>query len=125
MKRFFPLFISIIFLAACSGSTGSPARAIEDYFQTLVAKNEAQLTSLSCAAWEADARRDSRTFAEFPATAEKVQCSDAGSDGKYSIVACTGKLVLDYNGDKQEIDLSAKQYRAVQEAGSWKMCGYK
>jgi hypothetical protein len=125
MKRLPLLIVAMIFLASCSGSANTAAHAIESYFQTLVAKNESKIATLSCAAWEADARRDSRTFAEFPATADQVQCKESGKDGEFTTVACTGKLTLDYNGDKQQIDLSAREYRAIQAGGAWKMCGYK
>ena len=70
-------------------------------------------------------RLDADTFAINPATAENVQCKTAGEDGDATLVSCTGKLVLDYNGEKQEIDLADRTYRVVQEGGEWRMCGYK
>jgi hypothetical protein len=123
-RTFLSLIVSLL-VTACSSAANTPAGVVEQYFKTLIAKDEAKLASLSCAAWESDARRDSRTFSQFPASAENVQCREAGADGGSTIVACTGKLVLDYNGDKQQVDLADRQYRTIQEDGTWKMCGYK
>ena len=33
-------------------------------------------------------------------------------------------MVLNYNGELQEMDLAARQYLARQEGGQWRMCGY-
>lgn len=38
---------------------------------------------------------------------------------------CTGKAVLDYNGEKQEVDLSALVYKVAREGGEWRVCGYQ
>jgi hypothetical protein len=125
MKRLTFLTLGLLILTSCSGASNTSGSAIEAYYRTLVSKNEAKTAGLACAAFEAEARRDSKTFAQFPATADNVQCQQTGTDGETAIVSCTGQLTLDYNGDKQQVDLAARQYRAIQEAGSWKMCGYK
>jgi hypothetical protein len=113
-------------LAACQKSAGGGAAdVVKDYFEALVAKDANQAVNLSCSDWEEKAQIDADTFAINPATAENVQCKVGGEDGAATLVSCTGKLVLDYNGEKQEIDLAARTYRVVQEGGEWRMCGYK
>jgi hypothetical protein len=114
----------LLFLAACASSS-NPAAVVEEYFRALVEKDAAKAVTLSCAAWEDGARTDVDTFAMYPATLENVACTDAGADGEARRVTCTGKAVLDYNGEKQEIDLSARDYTVVQEGGEWRMCGYQ
>jgi hypothetical protein len=126
-SRYFVLLILLaLMIVACQKSQGSSASSVVgDYFKALVAKDANQAVNLSCTAWEEQAQLDADTFAINPATAENVQCKTAGEDGDATLVSCTGKLVLDYNGEKQEIDLADRTYRVVQEGGEWRMCGYK
>jgi hypothetical protein len=125
MKYYVLLAAGMLFMAACAGPANTPGSAVENYYKTLVTKNESKTASLACAAWEGDARRDSKAFADFPASADNIQCHKSGQDGNFTIVACTGQLTLDYNGDKQQVDLAAREYRVTLEGGAWKMCGYK
>ncbi|MBN1438184.1 MAG: hypothetical protein JW929_02135 [Anaerolineales bacterium] len=114
----------LLILAACAGSS-NPAKAVEDYFQALVDKDATKAVALSCAAWEEGARIDADTFAMYPATLENVSCREAGTDGEYRLVECSGKAILDYNGELQEIDLAGQTYRVIREGGEWRMCGYQ
>jgi hypothetical protein len=130
MKITFRYIVLLVLLAfmivTCQKSQGSDASGVvEDYFEALVAKDADQAVNLSCAAWEEQAQIDADTFAINPATAENIQCKTAGENGAATLVSCTGKLVLDYNGEKQEIDLADRTYRVVQEGSEWRMCGYK
>ncbi len=120
------LVLLAFMIVTCQKSQGSDASSVVgDYFKALVAKDANQAVNLSCAAWEGQAQIDADTFAINPATAENVQCKAAGADGGPPSISCTGKLVLDYNGEKQEINLADRTYRVVQEGGEWRMCGYK
>jgi len=113
-------------IVTCQKSQGSSASSVVgDYFEALVAKDANQAVNLSCTAWEEQAQIDADTFAINPATAENIQCKTAGEDGDTTLVSCTGKLVLDYNGEKQEINLADRTYKVVQEGGEWRMCGYQ
>jgi hypothetical protein len=125
--RYFLLIILVAFMAVtCQKSQGSSASSVvEQYFKALVAKDSTKAVNLSCSAWEKQAQIDADTFAITPATAENVQCKVTGKDGNNTLVSCTGKLVLDYNGDKQEINLADRTYQVVQEGSEWRMCGYK
>jgi hypothetical protein len=114
-------------LSACSsaGKVTDAASAIDAYNQALVSKDANQLSDLSCKAWEADAQNELASFAAVTAQIENSNCQVSGKDGNYTLVACTGKIVANYNGENQEIDLSQRTYRAIQEDGQWRMCGYK
>jgi hypothetical protein len=133
MFRYIVLLTLLAFMVvACQKSQSKNASdVVADYFKALVAKDANQAVILSCAAWEEQAQIDADTFAINPATAENVQCKVAGADkdhpkdGDTTLVSCTGKLVLDYNGEKQEINLADRSYRVVQESSEWRMCGYK
>jgi hypothetical protein len=121
------ILVSTSILSACSSTgkvTDAPS-AIEAYNQALVSKNANQLSNLSCKAWEADAENELASFAAVTAQVESPNCQVSGQDGIYTLVSCSGKIVADYNGENQEIDLSQRIYKAVQEDGQWRMCGYK
>jgi hypothetical protein len=122
MKRWHVLVLLI--LASCAGSS-TAASTVENYFRALVDKDATKAVTLSCAAWESGARTDADTFAMYPATLEDIACRDAGTEGGYQLVECTGKAILDYNGEKQEIDLADHVYKTIREGGEWRMCGYQ
>jgi hypothetical protein len=114
-------------LSACSGSgqTNDAAAAIEAYNQALVAKDANQLANLSCATWEADAKNELDSFGAVSARLEEPSCQVSGKDGEYTLVTCTGKIIADYNGENLEINLGDRTYKAIQEGGDWRMCGYR
>jgi len=114
-------------LSACSGSgqTNDAAAAIEAYNQALVAKDANQLSTLSCAAWEADAKNELDSFGAVSARLEEPSCQVSGKDGEYNLVSCTGKIIADYNGENLEINLADRTYKAINEGGDWRMCGYR
>jgi hypothetical protein len=115
----------ILALAACASGSPDSAKAVEGYFQALVDKDSAKAISISCAEWESNAQTDSDTFAIYPATLENLACKEESRAGDSADVTCTGKIILDYNGDLQEIDLADRTYAARLEGGEWRMCGYK
>lgn len=117
----------ILLLAGCSGqgSNSDPAGAIEAYLAGLVAKDENQVITLSCAAWEAQARQELRSFDANSISLNNLQCQEAGSDGEATLVQCTGEILATYGAEKMTIDLSRQTYKAIQEGGEWRMCGYK
>jgi hypothetical protein len=114
-------------LTACSsaGKVTDAASAIKAYNQALVSKNANQLSNLSCKAWEADAENELASFTAVTAQVENSNCQVSGQDGDYTLVSCSGKIVANYNGENQEIDLGQRIYKAIQEDGQWRMCGYK
>ncbi len=117
----------LLFLTACSGSikADNPAAAVEAYDQALVSKDANKLSSLSCAAWEADAKTELDSFAAVSANLVDPNCQESGQDGDYTLVSCTGKIIANYNGEDLEINLGDRIYKAIQEGGEWRMCGYR
>lgn len=127
MFRYILLLVLLAFMiVTCQSTKGKDASSVVvDYFKALVAKDANQAVNLSCAAWEGQAQLEADTFAINPATAQDIQCKVTSEAGNAATVTCTGKLVLDYNGEKQEINLADRSYQVVQEGGEWRMCGYK
>lgn len=118
----------LLLLAGCSagGQSGSGAAgAIEAYNQALVAKDAERLSTLSCAEWEEDARTELESFGAVKTTLEDMRCQESGTEGDTTLVACTGKISADYNGEILEIDLADHTYQAKLEGGDWRMCGYR
>ena len=120
----FLLFISNILLTACSSSGGdASAKAVEDYLNALVAKDEARLTTLVCGDWEDDALIELDSFQAVTARLEDVACSQTGTDGETALVDCTGSIIATYNEEDQALDLSVRTYQVVEEGGDWLVCG--
>ena len=126
-KKIFLLFIFgsllTIFLTACS--PGGSAQAIEDYIKALTAKDGDALTNLSCAAWEAGAKNELTSFESVDVRLVGPSCEVTDRDGEFTVVHCEGTIYATYEGEDRPLNLSAKDYLAVQEGGEWRMCGYK
>jgi hypothetical protein len=122
------LLLSVLFLslaAGCSSQQNGAAQAVENYLKAMVAKDNTQISSYACADWESQAQVEADSFAGVSAQTQDLACKVSGQDGNVTLVACTGKIVMSYNGENQELDLSARTYKAVQEGGDWRMCGYQ
>ena len=129
MRKFYSvilfLMVSTLFLAACGSSDkkDAPAKAVEEYLNVLVTKDENRLPSVVCGDWEQDALLELDSLQAVTAHLEDVSCQQTGSDGDTALVSCTGKLVTTYNNENQDIDLSAQTYQVVQQSGDWLVCG--
>jgi hypothetical protein len=117
----------IILIAGCSsqGTGSSPTGAVEAYLAGLIAKDENQVITMSCAAWEEQARQELRSFDANSIKLNNLECQEAGSEGETTLVHCTGEILATYGSENMTIDLSQQTYKVIQESGEWRMCGYK
>ena len=113
------------FLAGCTASKNGPAQAIEGYLQAIIAQDHTRITSFACASWEAQAQTEADAFAGVSAQLQGMACQVSGQDGSTTLVTCAGKIVASYNGENTDITLVGRTYKAVQEGGEWRMCGYQ
>ncbi|MBI5964410.1 MAG: hypothetical protein HY863_13115 [Chloroflexi bacterium] len=125
------LFVYIIgltiILSACgSGASSSPAvEAVEGYVNAIVANDADSLSALSCADWESDALIELDSLQAVTSTLEGFACQETGKDGDNTLVHCDGKMILSYNGENQELDLSTRTYQVVEQGGDWLVCGVR
>lgn len=118
----------IISLAACSGAASknsSPTSAVESYLNALVAKDNTTLSTLSCSDWEIDALMELDSLQAVEVRLEGLICEDAGASGGFSLVNCQGNIVATYNGEDQNIDLSTRNYKVIDQSGEFLVCGYQ
>lgn len=113
-------------LAGCGSGGGSDAagQVVVDYYRALTEGNVDQMKSLSCAAWEENAQLEFDAFAGVQTELGDLQCAPSGTDGDVTLVNCTGAIIATYGNEQQNFDLGGIDYRVVQEAGEWRMCGY-
>jgi len=122
MKRWF--WILVLGLAACSSNADPAGAAVQAFWEASVNAPEKAI-ALSCAAWEEQAQLEIDTFSLNPAIAENITCQSSGVEGEYTLVVCTGTLVLDYGSEIQKIELADRTNLAIQQGGEWRMCGYR
>ena len=127
-KTILALLISMlagILLAACSPASDveAPANAVEEYLNTLVAKDADRLPTLVCGDWEEDALIELDSFQAVEARLEGASCEQTGTDGDIALVDCTGSIIATYNDEDQKLDLSVRTYQVVQQGGDWLVCG--
>ena len=112
-----------LLLIACASNTDAPVKAVEDYLNALVEKDADRLPTLVCGAWEEDALIELDSFQAVTARLEDAACAQTGTDGETALVHCTGKIILSYDNEDQELDLSVRTYQVTQEGGDWLVCG--
>ena len=119
------MFGLAILLSACgSSASSSPAvGAVEGYVNAIIANDADKLSALSCADWESDALIELDSLQAVTSTLEGFACQETGTDGETTLVHCDGKMILSYNGENQELDLSTRTYQVVEQGGDWLVCG--
>jgi len=114
-----------LLLVACASSADAPAKAVENYLNALVEKDADRLSTLVCGAWEEDALIELDSFQAVTARLEDAACTQTGTDGDTALVHCTGKIILSYDNEDQELDLSVRTYQVTQEGSDWLVCGVR
>ena len=114
--------LATLFLTACASANRTPAKAVDDYLNALVAKDSDRLPTLVCGDWEEDALIELDSFQAVTARLDNVVCTQTGTDGDMTLVNCTGSIIATYNDEDQELDLSVRTYQVVQEGGDWLTC---
>ncbi len=129
MRIGLPLLLVVLLMVACSGGgkadpAGAP-KAIEAYLQARVKADVDRMIALSCADWEAKARVEATSAKSQNEQLQGLTCQLDQADGTAQLVKCDGKILSAYNGETRERNLSELAFRAVQDGGEWRMCGYK
>ena len=122
------IILSIFLLGlvvGCTAQENSPTQAIESYLTAMVAKDSAKAASLACSTWEAQAKTEADSFEGVSAQLQGLACQVSGKDGSTTLVSCNGKIVTSYDGENTQLNLTGRTYKAVQEDGEWRMCGYQ
>lgn len=102
---------------------GQPHTAVSAYFRALMTKNTRRVTPLVCEAWREQANTQVVSFGGVIPSLSRLACKTTSLEGDTAVVACTGKIIVNYNGIRRSLDLAARTYRAKAESGMWKMCG--
>lgn len=121
MKRILLLLLPMILILAGCATEADPSDTIMKYLEARLAADADQLRELSCAAWESQIPLQVASFQSIDASLEDASCSVNGTQDDMTLVECTGKIVYDYEGERNERELG--NYLATQENGEWKMCG--
>jgi len=118
------LLVALSVLSAC-GPAGSAPEVVEAYWEALVDKDPVAAVTLSCLAWEEQARAEANSFEAVEVRLEDVSCSISSESDGEAVVECDGNIVANYGGEDTTISLGDRSYLAVLEDGEWKMCGYE
>lgn len=111
-------------LAACASSSDLPARVVEEYYQALVKQDLNAMIALVCSAWEEQARNEYNSFSAVQIELQNLNCETISRDQSNALVKCNGKIIANYGNEVLEVDLSKLTFQLVQQAGSWRFCGY-
>lgn len=108
--------------------SGAPD-GIERYLQALVSSDADAFNTLYCAEYEAEARTEFDSFGAVEARLKDFSCAlseeQSDADDAMTLVQCQGAIEVGYNGENaREIPVDRNVYRATQEDGEWRMCGY-
>jgi hypothetical protein len=118
-------------LSACGSGTPQPTAvpgavmAVQNYLQAVVAKDVNKVSTLSCKTWEQSAIQEVDSLQAVKAALSGLACTQGGADGANTLVKCQGKILITYNTENQELDLSLRTYEVSQSGGDWLVCGYQ
>ncbi len=114
-----------LLVSACAKASDKAAVTVETYLQALAAKNSDRIAALSCADWEPMARMEVDSFQAVEIRLEGLACEEIARQDNEALVQCAGKIIATYNNEDQEIDLSLRTYRVVEQDGEYLVCGYQ
>jgi hypothetical protein len=119
----FNIFLLVVFfLAGCATATG-PAGVMSAYWKALIAKDEAQISGLSCVAYEEESLTTLESFSAVDIKLKDLACSVNSESGDTASVTCTGSIIATYGAEDLVIDLSQRSYIVKKEGGDWRVCG--
>lgn len=121
MKKILFLLFSVMLLLAGCATEADPADTIINYLEARLDSDVDRLRELSCADWESQVGMQAASFQSIDASLEDVSCQTNGTQDEMTVVECTGKIVYDYDGERNERELG--NFLVIQENGDWKMCG--
>lgn len=116
------ILLALLFLAGCTASAG-PADAMAAYWQALIAKDGAQISSLSCATFEEEAMVTLESFNSVEIKLKDLACAVNSESGDTASVTCNGSIIASYGAEDLVIDLSQRSYSVKKEGGDWRVCG--
>ena len=115
------ILVGVVLLSSCAAS--GPDAAVAAWWQALVDKDSAQVSSLSCAVYEPEALTTLESFNAVETKLDDLVCTVSSEEGDNAKVTCTGSIVASYGEENMVIDLSLRTYLAQKEGGDWRMCG--
>lgn len=121
MKKILFLLLSLMLLLVGCAAEADPADTIIEYLEARLDSDVDRLRELSCADWESQVGMQAASFQSIDASLEDVACQANGQQGDMTVVECDGKIVYDYDGERNERELG--DFLVIQENGEWKMCG--
>jgi outer membrane murein-binding lipoprotein Lpp len=120
------VIISISVMYGCSsGANKNPAaEAVEIYLQALVNQDLNRMITVSCGAWETQAKQEYDSFAAVKLNLNNLSCQEINQEGDTSSITCNGSIIANYGAEDLEIDIADRIFKVVKEGGEWRMCGY-
>lgn len=113
-----------LLLSGCGGAgaeTSGSAAVVEAYWNAKIAGDAEALAALICADRESEVEMQALSFASVAARIEGMACTEDGSEGAFTRVACEGVVVATYGTADREFPLGGSL--VIREAGEWKWCG--
>ncbi|HVO68875.1 MAG TPA: hypothetical protein VMT24_02450 [Aggregatilineaceae bacterium] len=117
------LALLTLVLAGCSQP--GPDAAVKSFLTALLDGDENKMYETICPEWEAQAAAELDAFSGVTGALEGARCKQAGTDGDYTLITCTGRMVLSYQGEERDRSLEGRTYLTKRVDGEWKMCGYR
>ena len=116
--------IAPLLLGACAQSA-QPQDSVETFLKALLSGDENSVYGAVCPDWEAQASVEVDAFSGITGRLDGAQCSKAGTDGEFTLITCTGTMILDYRGEERSRPLEGRTYLVRKINDDWKMCGYR
>ena len=102
----------------------APVQALERYLGALTSKNESVFTQSICMDWENQAFLEFDAYQGLELELKGLACRVTANGAGEAQATCQGKIMLNYGNERQEVDLSKRNYRLTFHNDQWQVCGF-
>ncbi|MBA4384624.1 MAG: hypothetical protein C0410_07800 [Anaerolinea sp.] len=111
-------FIVVLVNASCVTFI-NPVEVTKTYLNAITSKDANQLSTCSSAEWEEEALEMLDTFTSVDTILEDLACRETQNDGIEARVICNGKIIMTYNNEDTELDLSKITFVLKKNNNEW------
>lgn len=109
---------------AATIDTAAAAQALERYLGALTSKNESLYSQSICKDWETQAFLEFDAYQGLELVLRGLVCQSTGTGPGEAQGNCQGKILMNYGNERQEVDLSRRNYRLTFTGDQWLVCGF-
>ncbi|MBA3074361.1 MAG: hypothetical protein FP831_12235 [Anaerolineae bacterium] len=99
----------------------APVEVTKTYLIAMASKDANQISACSSAEWEIEAQKMLDSFIGVDTILEDLVCREIENDGLEAKVNCDGRIIMTYNNEDMELELSVVTFVLKQNRNEWQI----